>query len=268
MKQKFSIAAWAIGTSLVLVGFGAGVAAQTPAQTPAQPPAVRVLVNTTQVKPGMANDYRAIIQNESVPANKKAGVPWRWVFQSGPLSGAGGTFLTVTPVMNYAQFDSPNALQRALGTEGAAKVTAKIQATIQSSHTILQTLIANASLQSYSSTPPPLVRLQEIDLIAGKGADFTRLITENYLPALTKAGVTDYWVFSTSYGGPGNHRTIVEVLPNYADLDQPSPLQRALGQEASQKLGLQRALLNTKSENFVYRLVPELSYGAPVKPKM
>jgi hypothetical protein len=211
----------AVGAFVVLSGFKTGaVVAQTGAQ---QPPPVRVLVTTTQVKPGMAADYRAIIQSETIPANKKAGVPWRWVFQSGPLSGQAGLYLTVTPVTNFAQFDGPNPMQRALGTEGAAKVNARIQATIVSTHSVLQTLIANASLQSYSSTPPPLIRVQEIDLIAGKGGDFTTLLTQSYLPALKKAGVTDYLVFTTSYGGAGNHAPSSSTCPSTPISINPAP---------------------------------------------
>jgi hypothetical protein len=109
--------------------------------------------------------------------------------------------------------------------------------------------------------------VQEIDLIAGKGPEFAALITQSYLPALKKAGVTDYLVFTQNFGGAGNHRTIVQFLSKYADLDQPNPIVRALGQEGAQKLGQQRAVLTTKTETFVYRLVPEMSYGVPARPK-
>jgi hypothetical protein len=263
MKRTLSVALGAVVTVVAL----AAVETMVSAQGGAPAPAVRMLVTTTQVRPGMANDYRAIVQNEVVPANKKAGVPWRWVFQSGPLGGAAGTFVTVTPITGYAQFDGPNAAQRALGTEGAAKLNAKTQAMVASTYFVVQTLQQPLSLQSYSSTAPALAVVQEIDLIAGKGPEFAALITQSYLPALKKAGVTDYLVFTQNFGGAGNHRTIVQFLSKYADLDQPNPIVRALGQEGAQKLGQQRAVLTTKTETFVYRLVPEMSYGVPARPK-
>ena len=50
-------------------------------------------------------------------------------------------------------------------------------------------------------------------------------------------------------------------------LDQPNPVQRALGAEAAQKANQRRQALITRTENAVYRYVPDLSYGAPAKPK-
>ena len=118
MRKTCAVTLWTAVMLAVLIGRDQGaVTAQTGAQ---QPPTARVLVTTTQVKPGMAPEYRAILQNEAVPANKKAGVPWRWVFQGGPLSGQANTYVTVVPVANFALFDGPNPMQRALGMDGAA----------------------------------------------------------------------------------------------------------------------------------------------------
>lgn len=251
---------------LVLSGFNTRVVAQGGAQAPPAPP-VRMLVTTTVIKSGSGVEYRSVIEKEGVPAFKKAGIPWRWVFQSGPLSGAGNTYIAVQPVTSLAQFDDPPAIQRALGQDGAAKYNAKLQPLIVGTHSILQTLIAAASLQSFPSTPPPLVHVQTIDLIAGKGGDFSNLIVQEYLPALKKAGVTDYLVFAATYGGPGSRRSIVQYLSKYADLDQQNPIARAIGQEGAQKLNLKRTALTQQAESAVYRLVPALSYGAPARPQ-
>jgi hypothetical protein len=45
----------------------------------------------------------------------------------------------------------------------------------------------------------------------------------------------------------------------YADLDQPGPINRALGQEGAQKLNQRRPALVSSVEAAVYRLAPELS---------
>lgn len=230
------------------------------------PPPQRVSVTTTQVKPEMLTAWQDLIRNETVPALKKAGVAWRWVFANTPLGGPGFTFVTVTPVVNFAQFDQGNPLQKALGQDGLAKYNAKLRPTIVSTHTVIQTLIQNASLQSFSSTPPNLVRVQTMQLLPGKGQEFAAITTSEFLPAMKKAGVTDYLVFATNYGGPGNQRTIVTHLAKYADLDAPNPLNRAIGAEAAQTLNQKRGALVSSTDAIVLRFVPELSFGAPTRP--
>jgi hypothetical protein len=254
-----------IGAALV-----AGMAAmsETPAmaQAGAAAPPQRVAVTTTQVKPDMVATWRDLIQKEAVPAFKKAGVPWRWVFSSGPLGGQAFTFTTVTPVANFAQYDQPPAIQRAMGPEGAAKYNARLLPTVVSTSTVIHTLIPQASLQSFSSTPPVLARIATTQLLPGKGPEFTEITASEFLPAFKKAGVTDHLMFATTYGGPANQRTTVTFLSKYADLDAPNPLIKALGQEAAQKLNQKRAALTSGTEAIVLRLVPELSYGVPAKP--
>lgn len=264
MQKRPPFSARTVVTLAVVTALGGMVMAQAPAQ---QAPPARMLVTTTYVKPDMVDAWRSINQNEAMPANKKAGTPWRWVFANGPLSGDAFVFVTVVPITNFAQFDQGAAIQRALGPDGAAKYNAKIRPTILSQHQVLQTLQPNASLQSFSGTPPALALVSTIDLQPGKGPEFVQITTQEFLPALKKAGVTDYLVFNTNYGGPAGQRSIVQYLPNYAALDQPGAIQRALGQEAAQALNQKRGALVARTENAVYRLVPELSYGAPTRPK-
>jgi hypothetical protein len=252
---------------VVLFAAVAALGGSLMAQGAPQAPPARVLVTTTYVKPDMVGAFQDLQRTEAMPANKKGGTPWRWVFTNGPLSGDGFVFLTVIPIANFAAFDQGPALQRALGPDGAAKFNAKIRPMIVSQHQMLQTLQPNLSLQSFSSTLPALAIVTTIDLIPGKNPEFVAMQRDDYLPALKKAGVTDYLVFNTNYGGPGLQRSIVQYLPNYAALDQPNPIQRALGPEGAQKLNLRRQAIITRAENAVYRLVPDLSYGAPSRPK-
>jgi len=251
--------------SLVVGGVWSGVMAQGGAAQ--QPPPARVMLIFTQVKLGMGADYRKLQQAEVVPALKKAGLPWRWVYASGPLSGGGGTFVSAQPIANFAQFDGGQSpLQRGLGA-GFAQYAAKVQPMVVSQRQVVQTLVQDASLQSFSSTPPPLIRVTDFVLVPGKGGDFATLTREQYLPAAKKAGVTDYLVFVTNYGGLINSRSTVEYLSKFADLDAGNPVARAMGPEAFQKFNQQRAALITSNESAVFSFVPEASYGAPAPPK-
>ena len=158
-------------------------------------------------------------------------------------------------------------LRKALGDEAFARYTTKVRSMVVSTNTTIQTLVANATLQSFSSTPPPLVTVQTIQLVPGKGQEFASMTASEFLPALKKAGVTDSWMFATTFGGPQGERTIVSPFPNFAALDAGPPIIRALGAEGAQKLNLKRNALTTSSELTVLRLVPDLSFGVPTPPK-
>ena len=70
----------------------------------------------------------------------------------------------------------------------------------------------NASLVSFASTPPNLVTVQTVVLQQGKGQEWADITAAEFLPVLKKAGVADYWVYTNTFGAPGNGRTIVQPL--------------------------------------------------------
>ncbi len=230
-----------------------------------QPPPLRSLVVTTQVRPEMVTAYQELIRNEALPAYKKAGIPFRWVFTHGPV-GPGFTFVSAQPIATYAQFDQGPLLRKVMGPEAFDKYNAKLRPMIVSTNGVINTLIQNASIQSYSGKPPAWVILTTLQLQPGRGQEFTSITVNELLPAMKKAGVTDSWMFATNFGGSPGQRTIVTPIENWAQLDQPNPLTRSLGAEAAQKLNQKRVALTTHAETVVLRYVPELSYGAPTRP--
>jgi len=242
---------------------------QTFAQAPAggQAPPARTRVQTVQVKPDMLRNWLDFQRTETVPALKKAGISWRWVFSNGGPVGPGSSYTLVTPIENYAQFDAGPAIRRAMTPEAYAKYQDKERTMLAGSSAVVQTLVQEASLVSGSMTAPPLAVVTTIQLLPGRGQEFASLTTSDFLPALKKAGVTDYWVFATNFGGWQGQRTIVSPIGKWADLDGPNPMVRALGAEAAQKVNLKRIQLTTGAEQTVVSLVPELSFGAPSSPK-
>lgn len=229
----------------------------------AQAPPVRIQVQETQVKPEMVGVYQDLIKNELIPGLKKAGVQFRWTYTTGP-SGQAFTFTSVQPITNYAQFDQPGALQKAIGTDGVANYNAKIRPTIVSQHNFIQTLRQDLSIQSNSPTPPALLVVQAFQVAPGKGNDFTSSMTSDYLPNFKKAGVKDFWAYGTNFGAPGGQIVTVRALAKYAELDEPGLLNKAgLSQEAIQQMGARRAAVASVIGNDLIRLVPELSFGSP-----
>ena len=247
----------------------AAIVAVSRAQAPAQaPPAARLQVAIIQLKPDMQTTWEDLQKNEMIPAQKKAGLPWRHTLANG-ASGQGFTRVTIIPLASYAQLDMPGFITRAASAEANANYNAKNRQTIESQRTTINTLQADLSIQSNATTMLGLQVVQTVELLPGKGDAFAASMKEDYLPAYKKAGVKDYWVFNTNQGGPGGERVLVRPIAKYADLDKQGLLALAgLSEEAQDKIGARRnALLASGIKTEVYRFIPELSYGMPAPPR-
>jgi hypothetical protein len=232
------------------------------AQAPAGPPQPRIQVAVIQLKPDMMTTWEDLQKNEMIPAQKKAGLPWRHTIANG-ASGQGFTRVTLVPLANYAQLDMPGFIQRAVSAEANANYNAKLRPTIESQRTSIVTFQPNDSIVSNASAMQPLMVVQVFHTAPGKGAEFEASLKEDYLPAYKKAGVKDFWVYTTQQGDPGT--ILVRPIAKYADLDRPGLLaQAALTQEQQDKIGARRnATLGGPTTTTVGRFVPELSYGMP-----
>jgi hypothetical protein len=232
---------------------------------PASPPQ-RTLVTTTMVKPDMVAAYQELIQKEAIPAYKKAGIPFRWVFANGPV-GPGATYISAQPIRNYADFDQGPAIRSAMGPDAYAKYLARVRPMIVSTHGVIHTLIQRASLQSFSAKPPVWIVVSTVHMQPGRGGEFADITQNEILPALKKAGVADSWLFQSGFGASGTQRTTVTPIASWAELDQPNPVVRALGAQAGNALLQKRNVLTTGvGETVVMRYVPEMSYGVPPRP--
>ena len=258
LRAAVFVAAAAIALAVIVVVSRA----QTPAQQ--QPPPQRIQVTVIQLKPDMMTTWEDLQKNEMIPAQKKAGLPWRHTLANG-ASGQGFTRVTIVPLANYAQLDMPGFLTRAVSAEANANYNAKLRPTIESQRAAIATLQPDLSIMSNATTMLGFQVVQTVELLPGKGDDFAASMKEDYLPAYKKAGVKDYWVFNTNQGGPGGERVLVRPIAKYADLDRPGLLAQAgLSEEAQDKIGARRnATLANGIRTEVYRFIPELSYGAP-----
>jgi hypothetical protein len=247
---------FAVGVAWTIMGRAQGVAS-------APLPAQRIAVQVTQVRPDMVGTYQDLIKNEANPGLKKAGVAYRWMWANGP-SGQAFTLVSVQPITNYAQYDQPGALQRAIGADGVANYNARLRPTIVREHAYIQTLLQDLSILSGSSMPPALAIIQVFQVVPGKGDQFTSSMTADYLPNYRKAGVKDFWAYATNFGAAGGQIVTVRPIAKYAELDQPGLLNRAgLSAEAAAKIGARRAAVATVVDNELVSFVPELSFGMP-----
>ena len=255
------IAAVLVVAAIALAGIAVFNRAQAQGQ---QPPAVRIQVAVIQLKPDMMTTWEDLQKNDMIPAQKKAGLPWRHTLANG-ASGQGFTRVTIVPLANYAQLDMPGFIQRAVSAEANANYNAKLRTTILTQRTEIYTLEQDASIMTPSTTPLQFQVAQAAKVLPGKGGEFLASMREDYLPAYKKAGVKDYTVWTLNQGGPGGQRVLVRPIDKYAELDKPGLLQQAgLSQDQQDKIGARRnATLAAPLETEVYRFIPELSYGMP-----
>jgi hypothetical protein len=110
----------------------------------APPPNLAIVVNV-QVAPGRNLDFEALIKSDYLPAWKKGGADQVLVHQS-VFGVTGPEYVVVVSIPNFAELDKGNAMVRALGAEGAAKLNQKGAGIIASS-----TVMIARRLQEYSS---------------------------------------------------------------------------------------------------------------------
>lgn len=254
-----AIALIVVVAAIAIAAFVAVSRAQAPTA-----PAVRIQVAVIQLKPDMMTTWEDLQKNDMIPAQKKAGLPWRHTLANG-AAGQGFTRLTIVPIAKYADFDMPGFLVRAVSPEANANYNAKVRTTIQSQHAYIYTLEQDASIISNLTSMPQFQVVQTARVLPGKGGEFLASMREDYLPALKKAGVKDYWVWTLNGGAPGGERVMVRLIDKYAELDKPGLfVQAGLTQDQQDKIGARRnATLATGIETEVLRFIPELSYGIP-----
>ena len=255
------VALLAVATLWTTVGSAQG---QRGAGMPPQaaPPPQRVSVAVTHVKPEMLGAYDDLIKNDLIPALKKAGVAWRWGLANS-VAGPGYVRVSVQPVINFAQYDQPGALARALGADGVAIYNAKLRTMVVSTETFIDTLQPDLSIQSNSSTPPVFLQVVAIQVLSGKGPEFRSLMASDYIANYKKLGVKDYWVHTRTFGGPQGQFILVRPLMKYAEIDQGTLLTQAVGASAAAQINARRAGLIAGQTIVYYRYVPALSFGMP-----
>ena len=239
---------------MVIVGVIAGAPSIGRAQMP--PPAAVSRVTVTQVRPDMLDEWLDLQKNELMPALKKGGVKTRTVYSSG-LFGTAGEYVSIVPVEKFASFDEPNAQTKALGAEGAARLTAKLRKCIVSQHSYLTTRMAE--LSNTTQTPPNFITVTRVRIPAGKAAEFQNIVKTEITPIYKKANVS-LTVSQRGVGGNPSDFTLSSGLTKMADMDGGSPLVKALGQEAFLKLAAKITALGPVIDQVLRARVNDLSF--------
>lgn len=220
-----------------------------------QPAPQGYIVSVVKVKPGMMEQYRELLKNETLPAFKKAGGKelQTWTVQT---LGEAGEVWTFRPVASLKELDEPSYLTKALGEAGARAYIVKRAQFVVSAHTFLATTVPAMSVQVKGE---PKLGIGVINTIApGRMPEFMKWLKENALVANAK---TNSKGVATLVQGLGGNPNIVHTAVFFDNFDDMEKFVQAYGKAiADLKLQANAPVgVVTNVEFGVYRFNPELS---------
>ena len=226
---------------------------------PAGPAPARSQVTLVRVKPDMIDEWLDLQKNEVVPAQKKGGVTTRTVLQT--AIGNSFEYAIIIPYPSFAALDGQNAQQKALGTEGAARLAAKIRKCVDTQRTYL---INRRDDLTVPQGPAPAARTTVRRAAPGKQAEYLNYLKSDVLPTMKKAKETGkiagYTVSIRGVGAQAGEISLTTYYSKFADMDAGNPLVVVLGQAAADPITAKADALSTAVQTIIRRRVADLSF--------
>ena len=233
--------------------------AMQPAALAQQPPADRTSsVLLVSVKPDMLDEWTDLLKHEVLPALKKAG--FASVTTNQTVLGNNYEFQIATPLDKMDVLDLAPALERGIGKEAAARLSAKLSKCTVSSRRYLATIVGSMSNPGPTDKVLPIRIYSRYRIIAGKTAEFENLFKTEFLPQYKKAGV------SMAYGRRGfgstgaNEIVLITQRENFASMEGGPAIRKSMGDEAYSKLNAKALGLRVPLDTIIRRYRADLSY--------
>ncbi len=244
------------GVSAILATLALSNVPPVMAQSTPAPEWSVVVVST--IKPECRSDYE-LWQKEMSAAYKKAEVPSRAVLQT--VMGNLMEYTSVTPLVHFADLEGLTPVERALGKEDAAALMRKGSAFVTSVQRFASRAPADMGIHTKLSEQAEYALIASMHLLPGKGPDFDAWMKNEYLPALKKADVKNYWANETMFGGDATERVTVRLMKKIGDLDAGPLLDKVLGEEGARKMVMKRTGMIDSVHLSVVRYRTDLSYN-------
>lgn len=204
-----------------------------PAQPASQPIAEWSVITVTQIKPEFRQEYEAF-QKEVTAAYKKQGAPFRVVVQT--MFGDINEYLSVAPLAKYADLDGPSMLVKAMGEAKSQQLLRRAGGYVLSMHRYTSLAMPDVSIRTSLPDQGEYAQVTTYRLMPGKATAFSDYIKNDYLPAMRKADVANFWVSRPIFGADLNERTTVRLMHKLAELDGGPLLTKTLGAEEAGKV--------------------------------
>jgi hypothetical protein len=165
--------------------FGALVALPLVAQTPSPASGAWYTATTYVVKPGMMEDFRALVIKELNPAAKKGGLTGSQVWRF--ATGNTNRVLRIVLHSGLADRDGPSAVQKGLGAEGFRAFSTRRDALLVASTTYIGRQRLDMGLTTPGSAPPVLAERYVVRIAQGREAEYLKYV-QAFLGAARKTG--------------------------------------------------------------------------------
>ena len=216
-------------------------------------------VDIIQVIPDRLNDFIDLQVDDLIPAYKRAGVPFRSVWQTAEF---GNTYERVfaTPIASMADFDRGGPLAVALDPDRLARIAEEFRRYLVSRQSFAVRYRPDLSIESADVSGRALAQLTTVQIAPGRGAEWEAFFRQN-LEQFRQAGVV-FGMYQFVYGpGPAKWQ-IVQNHRSFDELNEPGIITRAFGSDASSVLQSDISSLVTSVERTILRYDPELSFSA------
>ena len=230
-----------------------GVAMPAAAQSGGEPPAM-LDVGVVRLIPGMTAEFDAL-QKERVAMYKSEDYKGsRQVYQT--VRGYNHEYRVITPLNKYGDLDDTQQV----GPDGWSDGWfSRVFRTIDNRTASISQVRSDLSVPDPPDRTPGLVLLIISEVNYGKAAEYESVMKE-IQAAYKKVNATGFGVYRSRIGNNRRDWVLAFTLDNWADLDTPSTLTRALGEEGVRELLSKLQGVVGNSQRIVIRHRPDLSY--------
>ena len=215
-------------------------------------------VDIVNVVPNRLDDYVELQLEEVNPALQRAGVPWRSVWRVAEF-GNSYELQLVTPMSSLAQYDTGGPLARVLDLDRRLRLVERLRRMTVSRKRYAIRYRPDVSVEADEVGGLSLARVTTAEIAPGRGGDWEQFMLLA-LPTFSGASLV-FGVYERVFGPGPAAWLIVENYSSFAQLEQPSLLVRAFGDEAD-AANARVAGIVTSIERTVLRYDAELSYSA------
>jgi hypothetical protein len=139
----------------------------------------------------------------------------------------------------------------------------KIEAMLLFALILALPIAAFAQEQASPAPPGQLALMRIVQLQPGAGAEYWSFMKDEYIPALKKAGVTEFYTAASTMFGQGGRIVTLRPINDLAQLDGAAPLVKALGQQGADALDRKLTKLIASYRLLLTYSRPELSFPPP-----
>ena len=231
------------GSVLVCLAAGLAAAQDSP------PPWLEMTI--VQVDPARVAEFLAA-QRELSTLDQEGDIPWRSVTRTA-IFGDTYRFIITTPLESFARLDRTGD-----GDAARAAIITRIRNVITSRQSYAVRATPSLDNPLPDDETPSLMIVQIVSVVPGREQDYLRVMATDVLPHFDEAEM-HHTSGALTFGGAGGYVHIFHV-ENFAELDQGSPLARALGAEGAQAVSAKLSGVVTRSEQWLVRYLPDQSF--------